>query len=169
MKKGPKKGKRPGVPTIVPSVGDFILFFDYETTGFSPARDKPIELAWGIAWLKEEGAEMIKKGGSLIKPATVSSKITGITSITQRMVNTEGCLYKAVINDLRKDVMKAVHGHPHAKVFFLGFNSDVFDLHWMSHLCGSQDCWHLLCNEMQIGGTIDLMTFTKRHKVICYC
>jgi DNA polymerase III subunit epsilon len=67
---------------------DEFVVFDLETTGFSPATDEIIEIG---AIRVARNAESHLTFQSLVKPSRgVSAEITGLTGITQEMLNAQG-------------------------------------------------------------------------------
>ncbi len=67
---------------------DNLIFFDTETTGFDPVRNRLIEI--GAVSVSEEGEETIGKLIRLPEGERLPAKITGITKITEEMLTDEG-------------------------------------------------------------------------------
>lgn len=88
------------------------LFYDYETTGFSPKMDKVIEIAAAVT---NANFKVIDTFNTFVNPERpISGAITQITSITNEMVKnapTEEMAFRSFVEFVNKHQPDVIAGH----------------------------------------------------------
>jgi DNA polymerase III epsilon subunit-like protein len=110
-------------------VGDVIVIYDFETTGFSPCQDAATEIGYAVLRVSGPGEFTVtttKGGGLLTCTKYIPRKVQALTRITPAMCRMNGVPLQDRITTLRDDILGAKKS-PTARVLMCGHNSDGFD------------------------------------------
>jgi len=125
---------------------DFVLAFDFETTGFSSKKDELLEFGAVLFDLKSEEKHTFNQ--LVTVTCKIPSRITDITGIDIKILSEEGSkpIKEALVDFLAFSKVES------AKVLFVGHNIFAFDLNFLKPLLKrfrftaikDYDCWDTL-------------------------
>jgi DNA polymerase III epsilon subunit-like protein len=149
--------------------GDVIVVFDFETNGLSPMQHVVIEIGHAILRVGKAKIVAVKEngGGLMLCDKCMPRKVQTLTGITPQMCRKGGVSLGDRLDTMVKDVDSAKEPDS-ARVFFLGHNSDTFDLRFLYFYFANAGAltFREWLSSMNVVGTLDSLKFIGPAKVV---
>ena len=169
-KLGPLKANPRPTPSMTMELGDLVVVWHLETTGLSVYHQEPMEIGYAILRVTSNDKKSLKfqRIGSTVSQLTLtdvdpSPEAVGIHHITPEKLHAGGVSLKAALQTLEEKLNAAKSGRQ-PRVFFLGANSDAFDMRIMQYTLARHTslgdtkrntAWFDLLSKFGVNGTID--------------
>lgn len=158
-------------PSITLNLADLICIWDLETTGLSVYHQEPMEIGYAIMRVAKgpEGAHVFERVGSTVSQLTMtnieaSPAAVKTHGITPNELVEGGVPLSLALDTLTKHV-QAAKTKKESSIFFLGANSDAYDMRIMQYTLarhsesseeGNGTEWFDMLTDLGVTGTIDV-------------
>ena len=178
---GPSKVNPWPAPSITLKLGDIIVVWDLETTGLSVYQQEPLEIGYAILRVVTGAQDslLFERVGATVSTLTLSDMVASPEALATHGITPEklaagGVPLVTALDQLGSNV-SAAKGGKDLDVFFLGANSDAFDMRMMQYTLarrwpsvdeGSELAWFDLLTGLGVVGTIDTIRLVPSLNII---